>query len=624
MRVEKTNDAAGEDNGLFVDNQASRKNPVPTGDATASCPSRSASLSPPPSISFTHSTPSPASATAQPSTKSPSPALPNTTVVEKPSSPVNASSALPTPPVSSDGQKPSDESNSRASSVTTEIIPLGSSPPPPPAEHEDSPLHTWEPMTRKEESNVTITKEVKKELMEDTAAVGREEDEGDDVDMEESVEDETAPSSPLSSPPPDTLIGGNENDNEEEEEDKMEVDVVEVPRTRSRSSTPKSTPEELIVTEQTIVAELAATVEEASTQPPIIAVVESDPAPSTSAVRGSISSSLPPLTPSPLLHPPTKLLTLTTPSPSVLSNISLPVSPQLSQEALSPTPNFALRKKLRRRRLLLRSPANHVNETREKEPASGGEAVKELCFDVNVVDAGAKDNTVEKRKEVPAFSDITQRCSPPPVPVIPVLAAENRPQSEEPMEVEVVPETVVAKEEVGEVAPELETPESPSDNHNLNLNGSVNGTTPAAADTDMEESPVVFDASPPIPPLQTEPPVLSIVTTTAPVPTRTMSTPPSDSAVAASSTASTRASTPGPTPTTPATQKPKSLAQDPPKSASTSLPYPPRTLIHKLPPKPAVGPPPTTGIITGSDAIKSIAHPSVLPGARKEKEKELE
>ncbi|KAK1219598.1 hypothetical protein PQX77_017679 [Marasmius sp. AFHP31] len=208
------------------------------------------------------------------------------------------------------------------------------------------------------------------------------------------------------------------------------------------------------------------------------------------------------------------------------------------------------------------------------------------------------------------------------------------------MEVEVVPETVVAKEEVGEVGPELEkgrgrspttqsppvskTPESPSDNHNLNLNGAVNGTTPAAADTDMEESPVVFDASPPIPPLQTEPPVLSIVTTTAPVPTRTKSTPPSDSAVAASSTASTRASTPGPTPTTPATQKPKSLAQDPPKSASTSLPNPPRTLIHKLPPKPAVGPPPTTGIITGSDAIKSIAHPSVLPGAKKEKEKELE
>ncbi|KAK1223053.1 SET domain-containing protein 3 [Marasmius sp. AFHP31] len=671
--------------------------PVPV-SASNGRRSRSASLSPPPSISFIHPTPSPSSATA--STKSPSPVLPETTAVEKSSSPVDGSSALPTPPVSSDGQKPSaDGSNSRASSVTTEIIPLGSSPPPPPPpEHEDSPLHTWEPMTRREESNVTITKEVKQELMEDIAAIGREEDEADDVDMEESVEDEEAPSSPLSSPPPDTLIGGNENDNEEEEEDKMEVDVAEVTRARSRSSTPKSTPEDSIAPEQTVVIEPVPTVEEASTQPepPTIAVVESDLAPSTSAGHGFISSPLPTLTPSPLLQLPTELPTLTTPSPSVLSNISLPVSPQLSQVALSPTPStpdlgggplkkqkmslkdFALRKKLRREAEEAQAaakvasestPANAVNETREKESASAGEAVKEICSDVIVVDAGAGAKEIrEEKEEVPVVPDITQRSPSPPVSVIPVLAAEDRPQSEEPMEAETVPETV---EEAGEVAPEPEvvessdderdppelvprmpgiersrsrmdlnsllspapttqsppvskTPESPADNHSLNLNGAVNGTTSAAADVDMESSPVVVDASPPIPPPQTEPPVLSIVTTAAPVSTRTKSTPPSDSAVAASSTASTRASTPGPTPTTPATQKPKSLAQDPPKSASTSLPNPPRTLIHKLPPKPAVGPPPTTGIITGSDAIKSIAHPSVLPGAKKEKEKELE
>ncbi|KAK1218447.1 hypothetical protein PQX77_018874 [Marasmius sp. AFHP31] len=297
--------------------------------------------------------------------------------------------------------------------------------------------------------------------------------------------------------------------------------------------------------------------------------------------------------------------------------------------------DFALRKTLRREAEEAQAaakvasestPANPVNETREKESASGGEAVKEPRSDVNVVDAGAEENTLEKRKEVPAVSDITQRSSPPPVPVIPVLAIENRPQSEEPMEVEVVPGTVVAKEEVGEVAPELEavessddardppelvpqmpgmersrsrmdlnsllspapttqsppvpkTPEPPTDN--LNLNVAVNGTTSAAADVDMESSPVV-DASPSSPPpLQAEPPVLSIATTTASVSTQTKSTPPSDSAVIASSTASTRASTPGPTPTTPTTQEPKSLAQDPPKSASTSLPNPPRTLKHK-------------------------------------------
>ncbi|KAL0568877.1 SET domain-containing protein 3, partial [Marasmius crinis-equi] len=646
-------------------------------------PSSSSPVASPPSTS-TSVPPSPSSSFAQLSIVPPTPAIPSPTstpepeqieevvVTEKPSSP--PALTLPTPPVSSESQPSSAEMPagsetpepvpSRGSSLTVdaaEETPTdGATLSPQPQRW--SPLHQWEPMTRvtpKED----LTKEVKQEMLDGEDVVGGDDNVEMDVD-EGSDRTPVVPSSPLSSPPPDT------ND-----VDDMEIDSLHT------ASPPAAEQPEVVEPPTAPVSEPSAAADDLTQpEPPVIAVTDSD-----APTNGHHSPSPPPrATPSPLPTTPSVISISLSVSPQIHS-AALPSSPQPDTPQMSDAPmkkqklslkDFAARKKRLREaeeaaKAATEEKANPIPENTSSELQNASSAVDHTMAVVETTplvsgDATVKPPVIEEKKEVDPEvvagdvkihngdkgviqalrekdkEEFDDECDPPPLD----LRARRNQQSVVAEDVKVHNGDKPVVQDQGKDKDEYSDERDPPPLNILSsrirfntmllppsffasasrpglTNDVPNGvSSPTAVDIDMEISPISPNVAPSVqsevtndpidnssPALRPSPPVPPIKTI-SPAPFRASSTP------VPTPTSATAA-------TFPHSIKPKTSAPDASATAK-SLPNPPPNLIHKLPPKPSVAPPPTSGILTGSDAITSIAHPSVLPGAKKEKEKEAE